>query len=311
LVIATTLVHSFNSLFPPTSPNWNNGFTALTNVGPTTYGIDGHEAAGFFATRTVASATLSGITTSTWTNNVSDTMGWHIAYMGLPAIAPMPWMYFLNSDTSLSQNLMAQYDFSGNANDTSGQSNTATIQGTVTATTDRKGTASAAYNFNGSTGYISTTNSFNSPQDYSINVWFKTTTTSGGVLVGFANTQTGTSTHYDRMVWINSSGHMNFGVWTGAVTYVTSSDTYNDDNWHMATATMSSADGMALYVDGVNVGTNANTVSENYTGWWRVGQNTITSWPAGIGSYFAGSLDDIKIYSVALSATQVSELYVL
>ncbi len=226
---------------------------------------------------------------------------------------PMPGFLFLNSaDPTLFQNLMGQYDFSSNVADSSGTGNTGTINGTVTAATDRRGTSSAAYTFDGSSGYITTSVSYNQPQVYSINAWFKTSSAAGGEMVGFANTQGPTPTHYDRHLAMDSAGHVIFGAYDNASTQViTSTSTYNDNAWHMATATMSATTGMTLYVDGVSVGTNANTISEYFVGWWIMGYNNFSAWPFTANNYYAGTLDDIKIYSVTLTSTQVSELYAL
>lgn len=226
------------------------------------------------------------------------------------SLVSMPWFDFADSlDQTLFQDLVAFYNFDGNLVDTSGQGNDAAIQGGVTFTAGRDGSAGDGLTFNGTSGFLSTTNSLNSPQDYSSNAWFKTSST-GGVLISFTNSQTGTPSNYDRILWIDTTGHANFGVYIGSVHYITSSGTYNDGNWHMATSTMSSTTGMGLYVDGVSVATDTNTVSQTYTGWWRIGNsNTPGGWPASMKAYFTGSMDDIKIYSTALNPTQVAELY--
>jgi len=230
------------------------------------------------------------------------------------ATALLPWLYFLDSvDQTLFQDLVAFYNFDGNTSDTSGQGNDATTSGTFTTTTDHHSLANGAYTFNGTNSYMTTANSLNSPQTYSANVWFKTTVGgTGGVMVAFTNAQTGTGeSNYDRILWIDTTGHLSFGVWTGTDHYITSPGTYNDGNWHMATATMSTTTGMAIYVDGVQVATDSNTSSQVFSGWWRIGQSATNSWPSTMKSFFTGSLDDVRIYSVALNATQVSELYLL
>lgn len=93
LVIAAALLHSFSS--GPTSPNWDNSFTALATAGPTTNGTSGKECAAFFSTRSVAASTAVGTTTCSWTNILSDTMGWHIAYASATSpLTPIPWLRF-------------------------------------------------------------------------------------------------------------------------------------------------------------------------------------------------------------------------
>jgi hypothetical protein len=97
----------------------------------------------------------------------------------------------------------------------------------------------------------------------------------------------------------------------------------NNDQWHMAVGTQSSA-GMRLYIDGVQVGSNTNTVAETQNGWWRAGCGNLSGWGAqwignnnpGTNSAttqnrpFLASLDEITVYSgAALTAQQVAFLY--
>ncbi|MDO8121480.1 PKD domain-containing protein, partial [Isoptericola sp. b490] len=163
-----------------------------------------------------------------------------------------------------------------------------------------------AVTFNGTNGLLSGNRSYTNPRIYSEELWFKTTTTNGGKLIGFGNRQTGTSTNYDRHVYMENSGRLTFGVYTGTTTTITSPDAYNDGQWHYLVATQSSA-GMALYVDGALVGTNPQTGAQNYTGYWRVGGDT--TW--GPQPWFAGTIDEVAIYPTALTAAQVTEHYAL
>jgi hypothetical protein len=106
--------------------------------------------------------------------------------------------------------LILNYKFNGNASDASG-SNNGTLQNAPTATTDRYGNATAAYSFNGTSQYVSSTNSYFDPNTYSMSIWFKTTTTSGGLLMGFGSSQTGLSSSYDRNLYMNNAGQIYFG----------------------------------------------------------------------------------------------------
>ena len=167
------------------------------------------------------------------------------------------------------------------------------------------------------------------PAVYSEIIWFKTTSTTGGKLIGYENARTGVSDsssggQYDRMLYMDGAGKVWFAVWktVAAVGLAISSPTaLNDGNWHMAVATMSATTGMALYVDGVQVATNANTISETETkvGFWRVGCGNLNGWntfwtgpnaPVAQTNYpFNGSLDEATVYSTTLTASQVSFLY--
>jgi PKD repeat protein len=137
-------------------------------------------------------------------------------------------------------------------------------------------------------------------------MWFKTTTTDGGKLIGFGDKQTGLSGNYDRHVIMLNTGQLQFGVWTGSANTILSANSYNDGNWHYMVATQGS-DGMTLYVDGVAVGTNPQTQAQPYTGYWRVGGDV--TWGGTNSNYFAGSLDEVAVYSSELTAAQVQVHY--
>ena len=156
-------------------------------------------------------------------------------------------------------------------------------------------------------GYSSTTTSITAPQVFSESLWFRTKTSVGGRLFGFGNSATGTSGKYDRHLYMDNAGHLTFGVYNGGANLITSSGSYNDDTWHQAVATMSTA-GMALYVDGVQLGTNANSAGEPNTGFWRVGGDNLSgTWtPAHTSTFFKGQIDDVAVYPTALSAAQVT-----
>ncbi|RYF26429.1 MAG: T9SS type A sorting domain-containing protein [Flavobacteriales bacterium] len=203
----------------------------------------------------------------------------------------------------------ANYRFDSNANDHYGLNN-GTLQGTPSPTTNRFGMAASAYQFNGSSQYVSTNNSSTNPSVFTVSIWFKTTV-AGGKLIGFGSSQTGFSTSADRHIYMANDGKIIFGAKPGGV-YRTAASTasYNDGNWHMATATMSAA-GIILYVDGVQVGINALATSgENYTGYWRIGYDNMDGWlSTPTNRFFTGDLDDAYIYTRALSAAEITTLY--
>ncbi|MDM7855582.1 PKD domain-containing protein [Cellulomonas alba] len=163
-------------------------------------------------------------------------------------------------------------------------------------------TGNKGVSFNGnSNNLVSSVNSFTNPSTYSEELWFRTSTTTGGKLVGFGDAQTGTSGSYDRHVYMETGGQLTFGVWTGQANTITTSTAYNDNKWHYLVATQS-ADGMKLYVDGALQGTNPQTQAQAYTGYWRIGGDT--TW--GPQPWFRGSIDEFAIYPVALTANQVA-----
>lgn len=174
-------------------------------------------------------------------------------------------------------------------------------------------TPNRAITLDGSSGYVSgPTQSQAGPAEFTVEVWFKTTTTRGGKLIGFGNLRTGQSASYDRHVYMSNAGSLLFGVFPGAVRTVVSPAGYNDGAWHHVAASLSGTAGMALYVDGALVAANpAIKTAQNYTGFWRVGYDHLNGWTTPPSSFFfAGSLAFAAVYTSALSAEQVQSHYV-
>ena len=104
---------------------------------------------------------------------------------------------------------------------------------------------------------------------------------------------------------MDNAGRLFFGVraQNNQLRTVISPSAYNNNQWHMVTATMSSA-GMRLYVDGNLVGSRADTTAgEAYLGYWRVGGDVLSGWPnAPSTRNFAGRVDEVAVYPTALVA---------
>jgi hypothetical protein len=176
------------------------------------------------------------------------------------------------------------------------------------------GPTCGAYNdravaLDGSSGQLWSTQALSGPQTFTVQVWFATTTWSGGKLVGFGNGSGGaTSSQFDRHIYMLNSGQLAFGVYNGATTAIITPYRFNDGAWHLATATFSASTGMALYVDGQRMAVNTGvTTAESNTGYWRVGYDNLNSWPnSPASSFFRGSLAHVSIFDTALSATEVA-----
>jgi len=165
--------------------------------------------------------------------------------------------------------------------------------------------------FNGSTTEVTTSTAaaVPAPSTFSVEAWFATTV-GGGKLIGFGNSRSGTSSQYDRQVYLTNSGQVVFGLYVSGYRIAASPGTYLDGKYHHVVATLSGA-GMILYVDGVKVAANATTTTaESNTGWWRVGYDNLSGWPgAPTRSHFTGLLDEVAVYPTALSATRVAAHY--
>lgn len=200
-------------------------------------------------------------------------------------------------------------ELSGNtAADSGPYQSTGTYRGTSTrgVTGAIAGVANRAVTFDGATGFVSSNRLYENPSVYSQELWFRTTTSAGGKLIGFGNAQTGLSTNYDRHVYMETDGRLTFGVWTGSANTITTAGTYNDGAWHHVVATQAQ-EGMRLYVDGALMGTHPQAAAQSYSGYWRVGADR--TW--GPQPYFGGTIDEAAVYGRALSAHEVAEHHAL
>lgn len=167
-----------------------------------------------------------------------------------------------------------------------------------------------AITLDGSSGYLYGATRVSNPQVFTVEVWFKTTTTHGGKIVGFGSSQTGVSGSDDRHVYMTDSGQLVFGVYPNQTVTISSPGTYNDGAWHLLDASLG-VDGLALYVDGQIVASDPyHTSTAAYSGYWRFGYDTLRGWPNAPSSfYFAGSLDEAAVYPAALTPAQIAAHY--
>jgi O-glycosyl hydrolase len=198
------------------------------------------------------------------------------------------------------------------AEDASGHGNNGTIAGGVTpgVAGPLVGAASTAVQLDGKSGYIYDDTAFSSPQTYTLEMWFKTTTNEGGKLIGFGSSQTGLSGSDDRHVYMTDSGEVVFGVYPNEVVTIASPGTYNDGRWHLLDATQG-PNGLALYIDGELVASAPYTSSAaSYQGYWRIGYDTLHGWPEASSSYyFRGDVADVAVYPAALTPAQILAHY--
>lgn len=209
------------------------------------------------------------------------------------------------------------------AADASGNRRTGTVNGKLLRGPGTCGTSNRALILTGTTDYITTgTPAASAPDVFTTEIWFKTTSTSGGRLIGFGNGWKSLLQLTDRHLYMTSTGAITFGVATGRLvatpSTIASGPGYNNGAWHLATATMSAA-GMTLYIDGTAVAADRTVTSGySYDGTWRVGYDDIdttwVSWPNSLSTwngspYFAGSIDNAAVYTTALTPAQVKGHY--
>jgi hypothetical protein len=109
---------------------------------------------------------------------------------------------------------------------------------------------------------------------------------------------------------LDNSGLLYFGVEDDAKYQIHTTQSFNDDHWHLATATLS-ASGIKLYVDGkIKSQQSTPTKGKAYSGYWKIGYGDLSGWTGNPGNlYFKGIVDDISIYSKELSSNEIEILY--
>lgn len=162
----------------------------------------------------------------------------------------------------------------------------------------------------GGSGLTGTTRQM-SPSTYSTETWFRTTSVSGGPLVGFDNREDGVASRYDRKVYLSNDGRVVAAVNAGFTRqHLASGPGLNDGAWHHVVATYASGR-LELFVDGARVGSRAIAgTPEVFPGWWRVGHGTQSGWPlAPEAASLGGDLDEVAIYPKALTHARVLAHY--
>ena len=161
-------------------------------------------------------------------------------------------------------------------------------------------------------GFVVSPQVATAPSAFSVGTWFKTTSKTGGRLIGYSSANSGTSATTDRLLFAQNDGRVVFGVLdaAGVEQRATSTTAYNDGRWHYVVGTVEPAQGMKLYVDGAAVaGNGAATAARNYAGYWRVGSDRV--WSGSSSKTLAGSLDEAVVFSQPLTAAQVATQYAL
>lgn len=158
-----------------------------------------------------------------------------------------------------------------------------------------------ALNFNGTNANVTIGTVCSTPTTYTISFWAKRTAVSGGI--GF-DTVLSLAPPYGASVWVYPAGDVSCG--DAGSSWATKAAIWTDTTyWHMITCVVETSGTVRFYVDGLDKGTATGTT----TGTWGAGRFGEFATLINNSNQFSGSLDDIKIYSRALSMDEVARLY--
>ncbi len=219
----------------------------------------------------------------------------------------------LPSYASLDEGLEVYYAFDAPFDnnkilDLSGNDRTGHIYGNVQ---QAEGVLGYAARFDGNGDYISWPTSGQGVNigtgDFTVSFWFKTTDTDGYML----DARKGSD--YEQGYYLISynipSERIYFGLdSTTGSSQAHSSSSMADDSWHMATGVRANTETI-LYIDGVEVSrdTTSSSIDVDSPRIYLGRRYTpSTNWNY---HYYDGLIDDFRLYSRALSADEVQELY--
>ena len=221
----------------------------------------------------------------------------------------------LYHESGYDSSLVAYYPFNGNANDESGNGNNGIVYGAI-PTADRFGNAGKAYSFDGSDAYIGAPNSpsLNPENGITLSAWvYLETYYSTDWMVSVINKWQSyilqMSPTYGLTLTLPTPP-----TWDGIWRAIPDSDDISLNQWCHLCATFDKPTGYAvIYLNGEKLSTvprsdfSAPTTIHADTDGIKIGCE-YSSYD-GYWQFWHGKLDDIRIYSRALSVAEIGSLY--
>ena len=220
--------------------------------------------------------------------------------------------YMLSSDTLdiTSDGLVAYYDFDGDANDNSGNSNDGTVTN-ATLASDRHGNSDKAYSFDGNNSYVEIPWSGTAiiKGDITMSVWLNIKDKENDYSGGYARIIKAPGEYYEMWVNWNNDGVNDREIYArsgGQGISITTGNNVREETWNHVVYTYTS-DTLRMYLNGKII----NKQLKN----WDWNNSLPGSGNIYIGAYgpnsnpFLGSIDDVRLYNRALTASEISTLY--
>ena len=209
------------------------------------------------------------------------------------------WSSTATAYSTITSGLMSWYPMNGNGNDVIGSNNATVVS--ATATTNKDGVASQAYQFNGTSAYLSLGSGFvNLASGVTVSIWANPTST--GSNAKFFNLTSGSGT--GGIVFGRSTTTSSLAFQGSNSTIVTAAGITNS-TWRHYVASENAAGAVRIYRDGVLLSTGTTGVLTNTSR----SVNYIGRSYSSSDAYYAGSLDDARIYNSVLSDAEILSLF--
>ncbi|MFY9309615.1 MAG: LamG-like jellyroll fold domain-containing protein [Bacteroidia bacterium] len=215
-------------------------------------------------------------------------------------------IYSGTCQADLTTGLVSKYDFSGNANDGSGNSNNGIVNG-ATLTADRYGNPNSAYSFNGNKITVpdNSTLNFGVNQSFTISSWLKLNGSNSG-FNGIVCKMDANGNGY-QLALSNNKLKVEFGSSSVGAGLEGNRD-LNDGIWHLINFVVDRQNNqLAFYIDGnldtITTDTDVSIANVNNSVDLTMGVERLNIF------YLNGDLDEVKIYNRALTVCDIDSLY--
>lgn len=158
------------------------------------------------------------------------------------------------------------------------------------------GDSNLAVRCNGS-AFICSSAIIPNPQNFTLEFIFQTTNVNCG-MVNFGDTRTVSPSSFDRQVYLDAQGRLNFYVFPGGA--ITTPQAYNDGKKHHCVV-VCDAQGRRIFVDGIQVVSAAASAPTVYNGYWALGFARTPN------TYLTGVIDEFAYYTTSLSAADIAD----
>ena len=214
----------------------------------------------------------------------------------------------LTVPNSLTDSLSWHLRFSNSTADASSYKRIPNVATGITYATDKHAATNAAGVFNGTTSQVSVVDLLSyTSRTYTVMAWFKANQAAGGIIGTSDQLPTTAPSSSHALLFIGTDNKLRGKFYNGNSTTMASTVDVNDNQWHHA-ALVATATNQYLYLDGVQVGTQATTTASIPSGFITVG-TVFGGWPqtvAGWNNYLQGNIDEVKIYNRSLTANEIS-----
>ncbi|MGW4116132.1 HNH/ENDO VII family nuclease [Actinosynnema sp. NPDC004786] len=195
-----------------------------------------------------------------------------------------------------------------------GQSHGTYSNVTLGAPSAMPGSGITSARFNGTTSFVKLpNNTIGTRSSLTVELWFKTGSTTGGVLLGTSATAqpTGPATGGGvPILYVGTDGKLYGHFWNNNVAGIVTSAQVNDGNWHHVVLS-GAVDRQTLYLDGTAVGTQTGVIAHAdplaFVGAGPVNSGAWPARPVDDWGRFTGDISDVAVYHRPLSASTVSE----